>query len=272
MTESNFNLQSLAEYNLLKNRIKSKNRIRTRTEIMIKHFSKEALGYTNHGWLKSSHHFSFANYDNPKRISFGVLRVVNDDWVKADTGFGAHPHKNMEIISYIRSGSMTHQDSEGNTGVTQAGEIQVMRAGTGIVHSEYNHSKEPLTFYQIWIETNQFNAKPSWQSKKIPTKIVKNSLHLLVSGFKKDKNKALFIHQEAKIYGGKLKKGTKIDHAIEQQIYILTSKGLLTINDTTKNQSFTLNKGDGAEVTNAQKLTITALTDCEVVIIDVPVH
>lgn len=122
---------------------------------MIKHYKYDELGYANHGWLKSKHHFSFANYYNPSRMAFGKLRVVNDDWVEPGTGFPSHPHRNMEIISFIRSGAITHQDSTGNKGVTKSGEIQVMSAGTGIVHSEYNRTQKPLTLYQIWIEPNK---------------------------------------------------------------------------------------------------------------------
>ncbi|MBA6376897.1 pirin family protein, partial [Colwellia sp. BRX8-2] len=181
---------------------------------MIKHYLYKSLGSANHGWLKSKHHFSFANYYNPSRMGFGKLRVVNDDWVEQGMGFPSHPHRNMEIISFIRSGALTHQDSTGNKGTTKAGEVQVMSAGTGLVHSEYNRTKNPLTFYQIWIETNKIDVAPRWESKKFPTEHL-SALTLLVSGYPADKNKALFINQETRIYGGKLAKGTVIEHNID---------------------------------------------------------
>lgn len=240
---------------------------------MIKHYPYRNLGDANHGWLKSKHHFSFADYYNPDRMGFGKLRVVNDDWVEAGTGFPSHPHRNMEIISFIRSGAITHQDSTGNKGITKAGEVQVMSAGTGIVHSEYNRTQDPLTFYQIWIETNKQNVEPRWESKKFPTQQT-DTLTLLASGYSKaddEKNSGpLFINQEARIYGGKLAKGTMIEHVIHHQAYILASNGTFTIEDTAGNQinNITMNKGDGAEITQSNSIMLKATTDCEIIIID----
>ncbi|REL26249.1 pirin family protein [Thalassotalea euphylliae] len=235
---------------------------------MIKHFPFQQLGKAKHGWLTSSHHFSFAHYYNPKRMGFGTLRVVNDDWVAAGTGFAPHPHKNMEIISFIRSGAITHQDSAGNKGVTPAGEVQVMSAGTGIVHSEYNLSKTPLTFYQIWIEPNQHNVKPRWDSKRFPAQAAHGRLPILVSGYEEDKGKALFIHQEARIFGGKLARGTELEHEITHQAYILASTGSVDIIDGSNR--IRMEKGDGAEVTRQQHITISAHSDAELIIIDAP--
>jgi redox-sensitive bicupin YhaK (pirin superfamily) len=236
---------------------------------MIKHYPYKSLGNANHGWLKSKHHFSFANYYNPTRMGFGKLRVVNDDWVEPGTGFPPHPHRNMEIISFIRTGAITHQDSTSNKGITKAGEVQVMSAGTGIVHSEYNRTKDPLTFYQIWIETNKQNVAPRWESKKIPTQQTE-ALTLLASGYSEDKGKALFINQEARIYGGKLAKGTVIEHNINHQAYILASNGMFKIEDDTdgKTNNITMNKGDGAELTQTKSIFLRATTDCEIIIID----
>ncbi|MBA6399444.1 pirin-like bicupin family protein [Colwellia sp. BRX10-4] len=232
---------------------------------MIKHYLYKSLGSANHGWLKSKHHFSFANYYNPSRMGFGKLRVVNDDWVEQGMGFPSHPHRNMEIISFIRSGALTHQDSTGNKGTTKAGEVQVMSAGTGIVHSEYNRTKNPLTFYQIWIETNKIDVAPHWESKKFPTEQL-SALTLLVSGYPADKNKALFINQETRIYGGKLAKGTVIEHNIDHQAYILASAGMFKVEDSSK--IITMNAGDSAEVTQSKTILLRALIDCEVIIID----
>ncbi len=172
----------------------------------------------------------------------------------------------MEIISYVRSGAITHEDNKGNRGVTKNGEVQVMSAGKGVVHSEYNRSKEPLSFYQIWIKTNQMNVEPRWEIKKFPNKPVKDALTMLVSGYPEDKKRALFIHQRARIFGGKISKGAVIEHVIEHQAYVLASDGCFEVND--KEFKKTLNKGDGAEVTMSKTLTITALTNCEIVLID----
>jgi redox-sensitive bicupin YhaK (pirin superfamily) len=236
---------------------------------MIKHYPYKNLGGANHGWLQSKHHFSFANYYNPARMGFGKLRVVNDDWVEAGTGFPAHPHRNMEIISFIRSGEITHQDSTGNKGITKTGEIQVMSAGTGILHSEYNRTKEPLTFYQIWIETNKHDVEPRWETKKFRTQ-QSSALSLLASGYDEDKGKALFINQEARIYGGKIAKGTVIEHDITHQAYILASDGMFKVEDGfgKSAQTETMNKGDGMEVTQSKSITLRATTDCEIIIID----
>ena len=241
---------------------------------MIKHYPYKSLGKANHGWLKSKHHFSFANYYNPTRMGFGKLRVVNDDWVEPGAGFPPHPHKNMEIISYIRSGAVTHQDSTGNKGITQAGEVQVMSAGKGITHSEYNRTKDPLTFYQIWIETNKINITPRWESKQFPTKPT-TALTLLASGFKADRDEALFINQEARIYGGKLAKGTTVEHDITHQAYILASNGMFKIEAIASNKTrsktneITMKKGDGAEVTQSNSIVLRAKTDSEIIIIDI---
>jgi len=232
---------------------------------MIKHYPYQNLGGANHGWLKSKFHFSFANYYNPARMGFGKLRVINDDWIAPNSGFPAHPHRNMEIISIIRSGAITHQDSAGNKGTTTAGEVQVMSAGSGIVHSEYNRSKKPLTLYQIWLETNQDNVTPRWETKTFPTEQA-SALTLLVSGYSEDKGKALFINQAAKIYGGKLAQGSTIEQHIKHQAYVLASNGIFNVTDGTN--TITMNQGDGAEVTHTKSITLSAATDCEIIIID----
>ena len=236
---------------------------------MIKPIRYDDLGVGEHGWLQSRFHFSFADYYNPKRMGFGKLRVVNDDTVQSGYGFDPHPHKNMEIISYIRSGAITHRDSVGNQGVTKAGEIQVMSAGTGIVHSEYNLSREPLTLYQIWIQTDQLNVAPRWKTQQFPVKTVSQDLPLLVSGFDQDKNSALFIHQKARIFGGRLKQGCEIKHLIGGQAYLLASQGEYEISTLAGDQKVKLNQGDGAEVTDIKEIKIKALSDCELLLIDI---
>ncbi|MGO3346613.1 MAG: pirin family protein [Marinomonas sp.] len=236
---------------------------------MIKHYPYKSLGGANHGWLKSKHHFSFANYYNPARMGFGKLRVINDDWIEPGMGFPSHPHRNMEIISFVRSGEVTHQDNTGNKGTTKTGEVQVMSAGTGIVHSEYNHTNEPLTLYQIWIETNKKNVEPRWETRKFQTE-QSSTLTLLASGYQEDEAKALFINQKARIYSGRVSKGTIIDYDIDHQAYILASDGMFKVEDYLGNSSdmVMMNKGDGMEVTQLNSIRLSAATDCEIIIID----
>ena len=234
---------------------------------MITHIPYQQLGKANHGWLKANHHFSFANYYNPNRMSFGTLRVINDDWIKAGTGFAPHPHNNMEIITYVRSGAISHEDNAGNKGVTKSGEVQVMSAGSGIVHSEYNHSKEPITLYQIWVETNKIGVKPRWETKTFPTEF-SSTLPLLVSGYPEDKKTSLFIYQTARIFGGKIKKGSIFDQKITHQAYVLASSGSFEVSEN--QQTIQMKQGDGAEVTKTKTFTIKALEDCEILVIDAP--
>ena len=233
---------------------------------MIKLYPYKDLGHADHGWLDARHHFSFANYWNPSRVHFGALRVINDDKVAAGRGFGTHPHDNMEIITYVRQGGISHKDSMGNSGRTGAGDVQVMSAGTGVAHSEHNLEKEDTRLYQIWIIPNQDNVKPRWEAAEFPkTPVANGNLPLLVSGRDEDKGKgALFIHQDAAIYGGRLAAGANIQQPIKHQAYILASSGSFKVNDTV------LNQGDGAEVTDTHNLTITAEKDAEILVIDVP--
>jgi quercetin 2,3-dioxygenase len=223
------------------------------------------LGHANHGWLDAQHHFSFASYYNPKRMGLGTLRVINDDRIAAGKGFGTHPHSNMEIITYVRRGAITHKDSMGNVGRTAAGDVQVMSAGTGVAHSEYNLEEVETQLYQIWIEPNVQNVPPRWEAAAFPKTPVVDCLDLLVSGQKQHENTdALFIHQDAAIYGGNLTKGTTLTQPLKHQSYILASRGSFTVNGVT------LQQGDGAEVTDARVLSITALTDAEILVLDVP--
>ena len=231
----------------------------------IRRFAYADLGHADHGWLDARHHFSFARYWNPQRTGFGQLLVINDDIVAAGRGFAEHAHDNMEIITYVRQGAITHKDSMGNTGRTVAGDVQVMSAGSGVAHSEYNLEKEDTKLYQIWIEPNTRNVTPRWEAKAFPNVVVTQTLPVLVSGQAKHKNlDALYIHQDAAIYGGRLSVGTEISLQIEHQAYILASVGGLSVNGCK------LFQGDGAEVTGVKLLTLHAETDAEVLVIDVP--
>lgn len=228
---------------------------------MITIFPYEQLGHAQHSWLDARHHFSFANYNNPDRHSFGVLRVINDDVIKAGAGFDIHPHRNMEIITYVRKGAITHRDNHGNKGRTETGDIQVMSAGQGIFHSEYNLESEDTNIFQIWIEPNKDGVEPVWKTRAFPKTAAKNELSLLVSG---DGNAPLSIHQDAYIYAGNLDKGTKIIHPITHQAYLLVSEGMLEIDGQT------VKRGDGVEITNMATVQILALENSKVLVIDVP--
>jgi len=228
---------------------------------MIKTYPFKALGNANHGWLNAHYHFSFSSYHNPARMGFGNLRVINDDEIKAGQGFPPHSHHDMEIITYVRDGAIMHKDSLGNDGITNAGDVQVMSAGTGIQHSEFSHKTADTMLYQIWILPNKEGVKPRWETKGFP-KEFSDKLSLLVSGREQDKS-ALFIYADAAIYGGRLKKGVTTELAVGDKAYILASKGSVEVNGTV------LNTRDGAEVVNEKSLNIKAIDDSEVLVIDV---
>ncbi len=232
---------------------------------MMNVYPYEKLGHADHGWLDARHHFSFARYWNPERMQFGALRVVNDDRVAAGAGFGTHPHDNMEIITYVRQGAITHEDSIGNRGRTEAGDVQVMSAGSGVRHSERNLEQEDTRLYQIWIIPNRKNVAPRWETRSFPKNFSDNALPVLVSGDEADVAKgALLIHQDAAIYGGKLAAGSAITQPIRHQAYVLASVGSFSVNGVT------LRQGDGAEVTDVDQLEISAIADAEILVIDVP--
>lgn len=225
----------------------------------------EKLGHANHGWLDTHYHFSFSNYKNLNRMHFGVLRVINDDCIAAGEGFDTHPHKDMEIITYVRQGAISHKDSMGNKGRTTAGDVQVMSAGTGVFHSEYNAENEDTILYQIWIYPDRLSVKPRWDAKQFNKEPVTDSLRLLVSGRTEDAGKnALFIHQDAAIYGGRMKAKTLLSHPIKYQAYIIISEGEIEI------EGRKARKGDGVEISGKESVTLKALTDAEILVIDVP--
>ena len=230
----------------------------------IKLYPFKNLGKANHGWLDTNYHFSFSSYYNPARMGFGALRVINDDLIRAGSGFPPHAHSDMEIITYVRSGEVMHQDSLGNNGSTMAGDVQVMSAGTGIKHSEFASKSDDTLLFQIWIEPNVLGVKPCWATKTFPKEFVKDELQLLVSGRERDKGKdALPIYQDAAIYGGKIKAGGEINIKVSDMAYIVSSTGRFTANGTE------INERDGAEVTDESELKIKALEDSELLVIDV---
>jgi redox-sensitive bicupin YhaK (pirin superfamily) len=225
----------------------------------------ENLGGDDHGWLNAKHHFSFADYHDPARMGFGVLRVINDDLIAAGTGFEPHPHRDMEIITYVRRGAITHRDNMGHEGRTGPGDVQVMSAGRGVVHSEHNRESVETSLFQIWILPNQSGVDPRWEAKAFPKTPVTQALAPLASGRAADITAgALMIHQDATIYGGRLAAGTTIDHPITHQAYVLISEGEVTLDGTP------IKKGDGAEATAQKSIRLTARTEAEILVLDVP--
>lgn len=232
---------------------------------MITVYPYETLGRADHGWLNARYHFSFSEYHNPERMGFGALRVINDDRVKAGSGFDMHKHTDMEIITFVRSGAITHRDSRGNEGRTAAGNVQVMSAGTGIYHSEFNLESEDTTLFQIWIRPRERGVEPRWDMAEFSSRKAGESLPLLVSGRAAHRStEALFIHQDASIYGGVLEAGQEITQPIEDQAYLLVSRGEVEIFGSP------IGTGAGVEIRDTRSVTIKARTDAELILIDVP--
>jgi hypothetical protein len=227
----------------------------------------DTRGHANHGWLDSHHTFSFANYYNPERMHFGVLRVLNDDRVEAGMGFGTHPHDNMEIISIPLEGDLEHKDSMGNVAVIKKGDIQVLSAGTGIQHSEYNRNKDRLTkFLQIWVFPNKKNVTPRYDQITLDTKDRHNKLQQILSPNADDAG--VWIHQDAWFSMGTFDKGFNTDYEIKKKgngIYAFVLKGDITIDGQT------LNERDGLGIWDTAKISITANSpDAELLLMDVP--
>jgi len=222
-------------------------------------------GNAEHGWLHSRHTFSFAEYQNPDFMGFSVLRVINEDQIEPGTGFGTHGHQDMEIISYVIEGALEHQDSMGNTTIIKPGEIQRMSAGTGVRHSEYNHSKEMRThFLQIWILPDKRGYPPSYGQMNFESKLTNSNFVLLVSNQGRDGS--IIINQDADIYLGVAKATAEIVHASRpgRSIWIQLIKG--TVNILEKS----LEAGDGAAITDERSVTINAQAGAEFLLFDMP--
>ena len=229
--------------------------------IELKPFAK--LGGADHGWLKAKHHFSFANYYDPSNISHGALRVWNDDEIAPNTGFPAHPHANMEIITYVREGAITHQDSLGNKGRTEAGDVQVMSAGSGIRHSEYNLEPTLTRIFQIWIEPTKPGGQPTWGSKPFPKADRSGNFVIIASGFAGDKD-ALPIRADARVLATTLKAGQSAKYTPNKarHLYLVPAVGKVEVNGTS------VNARDGVAIRDEAALKITALEDSELVLVD----
>jgi redox-sensitive bicupin YhaK (pirin superfamily) len=235
--------------------------IDTKTKIEKRAF--DSLGHANHGWLNARHHFSFANYYDPARMGWGAIRVWNDDEIGANSGFPAHPHKDMEIITYVRSGAITHQDSLGNKGRTGAGDVQVMSAGTGVRHSEFNLENETTTIFQIWIEPTRKGGAPSWGAKPFPKEARNGEFQVLASGFAEDVG-ALPIRTDARVLGATVAAGESLTHTVGEgrHAYLVLAKGAVEIDG----QRF--DARDGAALEGGQTVVITAIQDTEIVLVD----
>lgn len=227
----------------------------------------ETRGHANHGWLDSHHSFSFANYYNPERMHFGALRVLNDDRVDPGMGFGTHPHDNMEIISIPLEGDLEHKDSMGNTTVIRSGDIQVMSAGTGIQHSEFNKNNDRLTkFLQIWVFPNQRNVTPRYDQITLNIEDRHNKLQQILSPNTDDEG--VWIHQDAWFYLTKLDSNISLDYTVKKKgngLYAFVLKGDITINDQV------LNVRDGLGIWDIDKINIVSKSqDAELLLMEVP--
>ena len=230
---------------------------------MIERRPFESLGGANHGWLNAKHHFSFANYYDPARMSWGNLRVWNDDEIAAGSGFPPHPHSDMEIITYVREGAITHEDSLGNKGRTEAGDVQVMSAGTGIRHAEYNAEPTLTRIFQIWIEPTKRGEAPAWGAKPFPKGDRAGQFVVLASGFEDDAD-ALPLRTDARVVAATLKAGETASYPLgaQRRAYLVPAKGSIDVNGVVGNAR------DGLAVRDVETLIVTALTDSEIVLVD----
>lgn len=223
------------------------------------------LGGANHGWLDTRHHFSFADYVDPERMHWGALRVWNDDTIAPGTGFPLHPHANMEIITYVREGAITHQDNQGNRGRTVAGDVQVMSAGTGIRHAEYNLEPGVTRIFQIWIMPDQPGGEPFWGSKPFPKGDRAGRFAVLADGLTEDED-ALPIRAKARVLGATLRAGESAEYHFGDRRYgyVVPASGSIDVNGVE------LQARDGAAIKDERAIRVTAREDAELVLVDAP--
>ena len=221
-----------------------------------------SLGHADHGWLDARHHFSFASYHDPDRMGWGAIRVWNDDAIAAGAGFPPHPHRDMEIVTYVRSGAISHEDSMGNRGRTAAGDVQVMSAGSGVRHAEFNAEAEPTTLFQIWIEPTARGGAPSWGAKPFPKGERAGQWVTLASGFAEDAD-ALPIRAEARVMAATLPAGGVLTHRVGEgrHAYLVPATGALLIDGER------IETRDGVALAGGE-YRIEALDDAEIVLVD----
>ena len=222
-----------------------------------------SLGHERLDWLDTRHHFSFAHYHDPARMGWGALRVWNDDAIAAGSGFAPHPHSDMEIITYVREGAISHQDSLGNEGRTEAGDVQVMSAGSGIRHAEYNHETVPTRIFQIWIVPTSRGGQPGWGTRPFPKADRAGRLVVLASGEAADSD-ALPIRADARVLGARLGAGESIEFALRpgRHAYLVAAQGALTVNGVP------IAERDGAAIRDEATLHLAAIEDTELVLVD----
>ena len=222
----------------------------------------ETLGGNNHGWLDANFHFSFADYLDQHRMHWGKLRVWNDDIIAPKSGFPPHPHRDMEIITYVRKGAITHKDSLGNSGRTEAGDVQVMSAGTGITHAEYNMEDEETHSFQLWIVPDEQGHEPSWGTKPFPKDERAGRFVVLASGREGDDD-ALRMHADARVLGANVKAGETVRYDLGgRKGYLVPASGKVEV------EGQTVNARDGAAIADVETLTVKALEDSELVLVD----
>lgn len=223
-------------------------------------------GNANHGWLHSRHTFSFASYHNPERMSFGVLRVLNDDSVAGGRGFGKHPHSNMEIVSIPLSGDLEHKDSMGNATVIRQGDVQVMSAGTGVTHSEYNKNADrEVKFLQIWVMPNQNNVTPRYDQIALESIRKQDAFYQILSPNPDDQG--VWIHQDAWFHLGEFEAGKSDTYEVKKEgngVYVFVLEGSAKVGD------HSLSKRDGLGILNTNQFTLEATSDAKVLLMDVP--
>ncbi len=221
------------------------------------------LGGEDHGWLDAKHHFSFAHYYDPDRMHWGNLRVWNDDTIAPHTGFPPHPHRDMEIITYVREGAITHEDSLGNKGRTEVGDVQVMSAGSGIRHSEYNREDVTTRIFQIWILPTSNGGKPFWGAKPFPKGDRSGHFVTLASGYEGDGD-VLPIRTNARVVGATLKAGETANYPLgaDRLAYLVLASGAVDVGGVRANAR------DGVAVADIEQLTVTAVEDSEIVLVD----
>lgn len=227
--------------------------------------TSEARGHANHGWLDSYHSFSFAQYYDPDWMGYSVLRVINEDVIAPAQGFGMHSHRDMEIITYILQGNLAHKDSLGNVEVIKQGHVQRMTAGTGITHSEFNASdKDPVHLLQIWILPNQKNLTPSYEDKFFEAKLRENQWCLLAS--EDGRKDSLIVHQDMRLFSTQLSERKSLDYALKEHrcAYLQVASGSVEINQQV------LNAGDAAMFDTTQMIKLTAVSNAEILLFDLP--
>ncbi len=230
---------------------------------MIEHRPFNSLGGADHGWLKAKHHFSFASYADPDRMGWGAIRVWNDDEIAPQSGFPPHPHADMEIITYVRDGAITHQDSLGNKGRTEAGDVQVMSAGSGVRHAEYNLEDATTRIFQIWILPDGHGGTPSWGARPFPKTDRSGRFVTLASGYAED-SEALPIRASARVMGATVKAGESVPLDLDpaRHVYLVAARGSVEIDGTR------IATRDGAAITGSERIEIRGIEDAEIVLVD----